>query len=87
MQRKVITVISQSTLTSLSEHIPRYELVAYDTNKYRNNTFIDSWVGRKIVGLPLYTLALVAIEGIDDIGKYITLSMAVLLEEQISKVA
>lgn len=35
MQRKVMTVISENTLKSLSNHIAHYQLKKYDTAKYR----------------------------------------------------
>jgi hypothetical protein len=76
MHRKTMKIISTQRLSQLSKHIPFFVLVAYDKARYRNNPTIEKWVGRKLVGLPSESLALVASEGVDTIGKYISLYIA-----------
>lgn len=82
-----MTIISMAKLSILSGHIPNFELVPYDSARYRNHPTEVKWEGRKIAGLSFSTLALVASEHSDSMGKYISLSMAVPVNQSLSKVA
>lgn len=70
-------IITMSTLSRLSSCFVDHELVQYDSARYRKNPTEKQWAGRKIAGLPVNTLALVASKGCDDMGDFISLFMAV----------
>jgi hypothetical protein len=87
MQRKRMTIISSRKLSRLSEYLTEYELVEYDSVKYRKNPTEVDWEGKVLVGLPLNTLALVAAKGTDAKGDFIKLSMAMPLKEPLTQAA
>jgi hypothetical protein len=71
--QRILPIISTKNFNELLPSFSNYELVEYDTVKYRNNPVESQWEGRKIAAAPNKAIAIIAKKSTDEKGDFITL--------------